>query len=204
MSSATFAHPVRHFRPIADVRQAIICRFSTLYQMGIVMHKDQARAMAAYNRWMNEKLFSVCADLSDGDRKADAGVFFRSIHGTLNHLLLGDRIWMGRFTGTPFLVSSLDQELYSDFSELRAQRATTDDDIENWASELTDQTLNGKLKYTSIVNPETRSYEMWVCVTHFFNHQTHHRGQLTALLSQADKDYGIADLIWLPQVIPDG
>ena len=160
--------------------------------------------MAAYNRWMNEKLYSVCAELTDRERKADARVFFRSIHGTLNHLLLGDRIWMGRFTGNPSLVSSLDQELYSDFSELRSQRATMDDEIESWASQLTDRILDGKLEYTSIVNPETRSYEMWVCVTHFFNHQTHHRGQLTALLSQDGKNYGVTDLIWLPQVIPEG
>ena len=167
------------------------------------MHVDQARTMAAYNRWMNEKLYSVCAELTDNERKADTGAFFRSVHGTLNHLLLGDKIWMGRFTDQPFLVSSLDQELYSDFTELRSQRESTDDEIESWASQLTDQILNGKLEYTSIVNPETRAYEMWVCVAHFFNHQTHHRGQLTVLLSQSGKDYGMTDLIWLPQVMPE-
>jgi len=166
------------------------------------MHADQARTMASYNRWMNEKLYAVCAELSDDDRKKDVGAFFRSIHRTLNHLLLGDRIWMGRFAGKPIFVSSLDQELYSDFSELKSQRSITDDEIESWASELTDQVLAGKLKYPSIVNPETRSYDMWVCVAHFFNHQTHHRGQLTTLLSQAGKDYGLTDLIWLPSVLP--
>ncbi len=167
------------------------------------MHADQARTMAAYNRWMNDRLYSVCAELTDDERKADVGAFFGSVHGTLNHLLLGDRIWLGRFTGSPFSVRGLDQELYSDFSELRSQRSNTDDRIESWASDLTDQTLEGKLEYTSLVNPETRSYDMWVCVTHFFNHQTHHRGQLTVLLSQAGKDYGVTDLIWLPQVVPD-
>ena len=168
------------------------------------MHAAQARTMAAYNRWMNERLYSVCSELTDGERKADRRAFFGSIHGTLNHLLLGDRIWMGRFTANPFAVSSLDQEIYSDFSELRSQRSALDNEIESWSSELTDETLDGKLEYTSIVNPEPRSYDMWLCVTHFFNHQTHHRGQLTALLSQVGKDYGVTDLVWLPEVVAEG
>ncbi len=168
------------------------------------MHVDMARTMAAYNRWMNEKLYSICAELSDDERKAETGAFFGSIHGTLNHLLLGDKIWMGRFTGTPFSVSSPEQELYSDFSELRSQRTAADQDIEDWASRLTDDVLDGTLEFTSIVNPIPRSDKMWVCVAHFFNHQTHHRGQLTALLSQLGKDYGVTDLIWMPGVMSDG
>ena len=153
---------------------------------------------------MNEKLYSICAELSDDERKAETGAFFGSIHGTLNHLLLGDRVWMGRFTGNPFSVNSLDRELYSDFSELRFERESTDEDIENWASQLTDDVLGGTLEYTSIVNPKPRSDKMWVCVAHFFNHQTHHRGQLTALVSQLGKDYGVTDLIWLPQIPSEG
>ena len=168
------------------------------------MHVDHARTMAAYNRWMNERLYSVCAELSDDERRTDTGAFFGSIHGTLNHLLLGDRIWLGRFTGNPFSVSSLDQELCADFSELRFERESTDEDIEHWASQLTDDALGGTLEYRSIVNPEPRSDKMWVCVAHFFNHQTHHRGQLTALISQFGKDYGVTDLIWLPQVMSRG
>ena len=164
------------------------------------MHVDQARTMAAYNRWMNEQLYSVCAELSDDQRRTDTGAFFGSIHGTLNHLLLADKIWMGRFTGSPFPVSSLDQELYRDFSELRSERVSMDEEIERWASELTDDALEGMLEFRSIVNPEPRSDRMWVCVAHFFNHQTHHRGQLTALVSQCGKDYGVTDLIWMPQL----
>jgi uncharacterized damage-inducible protein DinB len=150
---------------------------------------------------MNERLYATCAELTDDQRKMNSRAFFGSIHGTLNHLLLGDRIWMGRFTGRPVSVGRLDQELYAEFPELRSQRAITDDEIERWAGDLTDEDLAGKLEYTSVVNPQTRAYEMWVCVAHFFNHQTHHRGQLTTLLSQAGKDYGLTDLIWLPAVI---
>lgn len=164
------------------------------------MHAHQVRDLAAYNRWMNERLYGVCAELSDAERRRDRGVFFKSIHGTLNHLLLSDRVWLARFHGGRFQVQGLDQELYRDFDELRRQREVTDGEIVRWAASLTDEALGGTLRYTSIVNPAPRSYEMWLVVTHFFNHQTHHRGQLTALLSQCGKDYGVTDLIWLPQV----
>ncbi|HET8699849.1 MAG TPA: DinB family protein [Gammaproteobacteria bacterium] len=162
----------------------------------------QAQTMAAYNRWMNDKLYAACAELSDEDRKLDRKAFFGSIHGTLNHLLLADRIWFGRFTGRPLQVQSLRQELFADFNELRAERTLTDQDIEGWTQGLTDAQLAAKVKFTTIVDPAARVYELWVCVTHFFNHQTHHRGQLTTLLSQCGKDYGVTDLIWLPELAP--
>ena len=154
------------------------------------MRPEQAKIMALYNRWMNERLYEVCAELPDEERKRDRRVFFGSIHGTLNHLLLGDKIWLGRFQGKPFHARSLDQELYEDFSELQAEREVTDQRIETWAAGLTDEVLSSKLHFTSMVNPAPRTYGMWIAVTHFFNHQTHHRGQLTALLSQCGKDYG--------------
>jgi len=162
---------------------------------------QQARTMAAYNRWMNEGLYGVCAALSDDARKADRGAFFRSIHGTLNHLLLADKVWMGRFTDRPFAVRSLDQELYADFAELRSERARMDAAIEAWARGLTDAILHGELVYTSIANPERRSSAMALCVMHFFNHQTHHRGQLTTLLSQLGVDFGTTDLIAMPEAL---
>ena len=166
------------------------------------MQAVQSRIMAAYNKWMNEKLYEVCAQLTDQERKKDRGAFFKSIHGTLNHLLLADGIWMSRFTGGNFSVQGLDQELYSDFQELCRERVKMDREIEEWAAGLNDEQLAGDLFYTSIVNPEKRRCAMWVAVTHFFNHQTHHRGQLTTLLSQCGKDYGVTDLIWLPGIQP--
>lgn len=164
------------------------------------MNAKWARTMAAYNQWMNQRLYEACAGLSDEVRKRDAGCFFRSIHGTLNHLLLADRIWLGRFTDSPFPVASLDQELFADFDELRAAREATDARIHDWATGLRDEDFGGTLRYTSLVNPQPRSYTLWVVATHFFNHQTHHRGQLTALLSQQGVDYGPTDLIVLPGV----
>lgn len=165
------------------------------------MRAEQARDMAAYNQWMNERLYSVCAELSDAQRRQDRGVFFKSIHGTLNHLLLADNIWLGRFFGEPFHVDSLDQELCHDFEELRRVREKVDEQIQQWAEALTDEILAGTLRYTSVVNPAARSYDMWLAVGHFFNHQTHHRGQLTAMLTQCGKDYGVTDIIWLPRVL---
>lgn len=156
--------------------------------------------MASYNRWMNGKLYDCCARLSDEERKRDAGAFFKSIHGTLNHLLLGDRVWLGRFTGKPFAVKALNQELYSDFEELRAERAKTDDAIDAWLFSLTDADFAADLVYTSVVSPKPRRYPLWFAVTHFFNHQTHHRGQLTTLLMQRGIDPGVTDLIWLPRM----
>ena len=83
---------------------------------------NYAKTLAAYNRWMNDRIYAACATLSDEERKRDVGAFFKSIHGTLNHIILGDRVWLGRFTGVPFSVQSLDQELYAEFAELRSQR----------------------------------------------------------------------------------
>ena len=158
-----------------------------------------AHTMARYNRWMNERLYECCAQLSDEERKRDVRAFFKSIHGTLNHLLLGDRVWFGRFTGKPFGITSLAQELCSDFRELRAERALTDAAIVDWARSLTTEDFTRELSYTSVVNPKPRRYPFWFAVAHFFNHQTHHRGQLTTLLSQRGLDPGITDLIWLPE-----
>ena len=163
------------------------------------MRAEQAQLMAAYNEWMNSRLYTVCRELSDVERRQDRAAFFKSIHGTLNHLLLADKVWLGRFLGEPFHVEALDQELFHDFEELERARNEADRRILQWAATLTDEILEDTLRYTSISNPAPRTCEMWLAVTHFFNHQTHHRGQLTAMLGQCGKDYGVTDLIALPQ-----
>lgn len=163
------------------------------------MTPRQARTLASYNRWMNERLYAVCVELSEAERTRDRKAFFGSIHGTLNHLLLADKIWLGRFQANPFQASRLDEELHEDFPALRHDREATDGRIEGWAMELTDEALAGTLEYTSMVNPQPRQCALWLAATHFFNHQTHHRGQLTTLLSQCGADYGVTDLMWLPE-----
>ena len=148
--------------------------------------------MATYNQWMNQKLYNVCADIPDLDQKSDRGAFFKSIDGTLNHILVGDLIWLGRFTQQPF-VAKLDGELYSNFSELRAERERLDAIIIDWVQNLTPSWLNETLTYTNS-SGFTRTLPHWLLVTHLFNHQTHHRGQLTTLLNQMGYESGVTDL----------
>jgi len=168
----------------------------------------QYRALARYNTWMNERLYALCATLSDAERKRDLGAFFRSIHGTLNHLLLTDRAWLGRFTrdraiaesrdaaGRPIPVARLDQELYADFDTLRAERARTDAAIDSWAATLDEVRLAAPLAYRTSAG-QACEHPLWWAVTHFFNHQTHHRGQVTTLLKQLGHDPGVTDLVVL-------
>ena len=160
---------------------------------------EYARTMARYNRWMNRALYDCSARLTDGQRKEDVGAFFKSIHGTLNHLLVGDSVWMGRFQGPVFVPASLAQELHADFGELRRAREAMDERIVDWVANLTDAVLASELQYTSIVNPQPRRMPMGLAVAHFFNHQTHHRGQVTTLLSQSGIDPGVTDLMWMAQ-----
>jgi uncharacterized damage-inducible protein DinB len=148
--------------------------------------------MARYNQWMNQKVYAVCADIPDLERKSDRGAFFKSIDGTLNHILVGDLIWLGRFTQQPF-VARLDHELYTDFSELRAERERLDRLIIDWTQNLCSDWLNLDLSYTNS-SGVSRTLPHWLLVTHLFNHQTHHRGQLTTVLNQMGYDAGVTDL----------
>lgn len=164
------------------------------------MTPEVCRAMARYNRWMNAKIYASAALLGDDERKRDRGAFFKSIHGTMNHLLVGDRVWHGRLMGVVaepgFMapgIRALDQELYADFDELRAERAKTDDAIDAWATTQTVESLAEPLRYMR--RGEQRSHPRWWAVTQMFNHETHHRGQLTTLLLQAGQDVGATDLL---------
>ena len=155
---------------------------------------------AEYNAWINAKLYAVCDSISDDDRKKDLGAFFKSIHGTLNHNLLGDRLWLGRFRKNPFKVDSLAQELYSDFDQLREERKLTDKEIYDWVDSLTDRDLDSSLAFTAVSTGENLKFKTGDAIIGFFYHQVHHRGQLTALISRLGKDYGATDLIWMPGV----
>ena len=158
------------------------------------------RVLAGYNRWMNEKLYALCAGLSDAERRRDRGAFFGSIHATLNHLMLGDLALLSRLTGDPPEVPPLGEELYADFDELAAARRALDARIERWADGVDAEGLATPLVYTSVVDGRTREIERWVLAVHLFNHQIHHRGQLTTLLSQLGLDLGSTDLPFAPGV----
>ena len=177
-------------------------------------HLRQFRRFAQYNAWFNGRLYELISSLTEEDRRRDMGAFFRSIHGTLNHILLTDRIWLGRISKHPhgfrslektplvFEFDSLAQILYESFPELAAQRLDTDAAIQAWVAELTPELLEGDLSYSrstgqSIVAP------FWHVVSHLFNHQTHHRGQITTLLSQLGHDPGVTDFM-ATAFMPDG
>ena len=161
---------------------------------------EYCQTMAAYSGWMNRKVYEAAARLPDAERKADRGAFFRSMHSTLNHILWGDRVWLPRFNGKSYPAGAIGVDLYDDFDALRAARHTMDDEIIAWAAQLDAAQLAGTLTWYSVVAQREMSRPRWLCATQMFNHQTHHRGQVTTLLKQAGIDPGVTDLPWAPLV----
>lgn len=166
---------------------------------------EQYRTQARYNAWMNDKLYATASQLSDEQRTRDLGAFFRSIHGTFNHLLLTDCMWLARFTrdesflprtsdGRLIPFQSLEQQLYEDFDELRTQRQRLDERLCAWVDTLSEAALQAEMTYQSSTGV-ARRHPLWIGLSHFFNHQTHHRGQITTLFSQLGKDPGVTDLV---------
>ncbi|MET3134777.1 putative damage-inducible protein DinB [Oxalobacteraceae bacterium GrIS 1.11] len=164
--------------------------------------------MAQYNRWMNAKLYRAAATLPAAELGADRKAFFGSILGTLNHLVAGDTLWLKRFALHPAhyaalaplqdwpTPSSLDQMLFTTLEPLARHRHWLDDMIVAWAETVTQADLDHTLAYTNKKGiASERNY--FSLLMHFFNHQTHHRGQVTTLLSQAGVDVGETDLLAL-------
>jgi uncharacterized damage-inducible protein DinB len=145
--------------------------------------KSRYQMFAGYNRWCNERLYDAAAKVPDAEYRKERGAFFKSLHGTLNHLLVGDRIWMRRFTGAGEMPPSLDAILYDDFESLRAARQSEDVKIVRYVDALTEADLTGTVRYKTFVRPQTIEQPLAPALDHFFNHQTHHRGQAHALLS---------------------
>ncbi len=145
------------------------------------------RRMARYNRWQNANLYGVADALPEEERRRERGAFFGSVHKTLSHLLCGDRIWMSRFTdvqkpegGIPGSVS-----LYQDWDLLKRERAAFDETMIAWADGLDTSWLADDLTYYSGGAKRDITRPKWLLVTHMFNHQTHHRGQVHCMLTQA-------------------
>jgi len=164
---------------------------------------EYAAAMTAYNAWMNEKIYTAAAELSDEERKRDLGAAFGSLHGTLNHLLLTDQTWLQRFRGQPVTMRALDQELYADFEELWEARRRMDREITAWAAALTEEFGETPFRFFSVSVNREFVLPGWSVVVHLFNHQTHHRGQAQTLLLQLGKDPGPTDLPWAPYFHPE-
>jgi uncharacterized damage-inducible protein DinB len=157
--------------------------------------KQHFQMMAGYNRWANERVYAAAQNLPDADYRADRGAFFGSVHRTLNHILVGDRIWMHRFTGAGQTYSELDSVPHDGFQLLRADRIAEDERIAGWIDGLSEDQLAGAFSYRTISNSADISQPLAPALTHFFNHQTHHRGQVHALLSGLGVDPPSLDLI---------
>ena len=145
--------------------------------------KPHLDMLAAYNEWANRRLYDAAAGLPDEDYRAERGAFFGSLHGTLNHILVGDRIWMRRFTGTGDAPQRLDAILHDDFHELRAARRAEDARIVAYIAGLGAADLDGVVRYRTLRDPTEIEQPLVPLLLHFFNHQTHHRGQAHCLLT---------------------
>jgi uncharacterized damage-inducible protein DinB len=165
-----------------------------------VISPDQVRLMARYNAWQNQSVYDAADGLDDAARKLDRGAFFGSIHGTLCHLLWGDQMWMSRFDGmakaeAPSIEASA--SMIADWGELKRRRKLMDDAIADWASRVSEGWLADDLRWFSGAAGREVVKPCWFLVTHFFNHQTHHRGQVHAMLTAAGAQPDDTDLFYM-------
>ncbi len=157
--------------------------------------------MAVYNRWQNQSIYSAAASLSDAARREDRGAFFGSIHETLCHILWGDKGWMVRFAETPppNTKSMADSRTeIADWETLVTERIAFDAVMVDWAKSVTEEWLASRLSFYSNAKGGQTEEEAGRCVTHLFNHQTHHRGQVHAMLTAAGAKTEDTDLFLMP------
>ena len=173
--------------------------------------KSQLILMAEYNQLMNQRLFEASANLSETTLNEDKGAFFRSIIKTLNHIMIGDILWLKRFSLHPrdykslknmdgfTQAETLDQILFDDMSDFYKERKRLDGIIIEFCNELKEEDIKNTLSYINF-KKETHCKRFGSLILHVFLHQIHHRGQVTTLLSQENIDFGETDL---PEMVPD-
>ena len=154
------------------------------------------QTMARYNRWQNRSLYAAAEGIGDAERRRDRGAFFGSIHATLNHLLWADMIWMSRWSDVPApsFGGKDSVRLCEDWADLVRERRALDSVILDWAANLAPDALAGDLAWFSGMLQRAFIKPRWLLVTHFFNHQTHHRGQVHAMLTAAGAKPEATDL----------
>lgn len=138
---------------------------------------------AAYNQWANSRIYDAATDLDEEEFHRNVGAFFGSMMGTLNHILTADRIWMRRFTGEGDAPARLDTILHRALPGLRLARKAEDKRIIDWVGALSDKALSGRFSYMTVSDMRTVSQRLAPALDHFFNHQTHHRGQAHTILT---------------------
>ncbi|HEV7779176.1 MAG TPA: DinB family protein [Luteibacter sp.] len=150
---------------------------------------------AHYNAWANRRIYDAAGALSDAEYHADVSAFFQSMHGTLSHILCADRVWMRRFTAEGILPTSTAVPPYDGFAALRAAREQEDARILAYLTRLEASSLSGRITFQRVTTPEIITQPLASALAHFFNHQTHHRGQAHGLLSTLGKDPPELDLM---------
>ncbi len=160
---------------------------------------NYVRAFARYNRWQNESLYAAADTLRDAERRRDRGAYFGSIHATLCHLYWADNMWMSRLSDVPRPEVSIpgSTTFVEDWAELKDKRAAFDARIVSWADALDDASLQGDMRYFSRVAQKDIVKPRWLAVAHLFNHQTHHRGQVHAMLTAAGAKPADTDLVFM-------
>lgn len=156
--------------------------------------------LARFNEWANERIYDACAKLSDEDYKKGRRAFFGSIHNTLNHLLVVDRLWHGRIEDKDAGIRGLDDILYDDLNRLRAARRAEDRAIIALVDGLDETGLDEPVSYR-LMGGQPGNMPLGVILITLFNHQTHHRGQVHNMLSQAGVNPPALDII---NFTPDG
>ena len=167
-----------------------------MHDPGPMISRAFVEMMAAYNAEMNRRLYDAARRLPDDTRRLPRGAFWGTIHGTLCHILWGDRMWMARFDGweKPAVAIRDSAALFADFDDLHEARAEADEKISDWAARVSESWLAGdQVWFSGAAGREMRA-PRGLLVTHFFNHQTHHRGQAHALITAAGEKTGDTDL----------
>jgi len=162
---------------------------------------EYVRLMAAYTHWQNQSLYTAADGLKDPERRVDRGAFFGSIHATLNHLLWADQLWMSRLAGTPEpstpdIPGSV--TLHADWVDLRSHRAAADASMLEWSERVSESELAGELSWFSGAMQAEVRRSRWTLVVQLFNHGTHHRGQVHAMLTAAGARPADTDLPFMP------
>ncbi len=157
--------------------------------------KERYTSLAGYNAWANRRLYDAAAELSDAEYRADRGVFFKSMHGTLNHLLTADWVWMHRFTGQGPSPDRLDTIQHERLADLRTAREAEDRRIADYIDNLDEARLAGSIRYRRVSTPDEFIQPLMPALDHFFNHQTHHRGQAHSVLCSFGRRDLVLDLL---------
>ena len=164
------------------------------------------QTMARYNIWQNTQMRAAMERLTEAELTRDRGAFFGSIMGTANHLLWGDLIWMARFDGAappdPKHAEATGTALCKTLAQWSTERHRADQRIADWAARLQQARLDETLTFHSGMLKRDLEKPMALCVTHFFNHQTHHRGQIHAMLGAAGETEPVSDLAFMPSEEP--